>query len=97
MEMLCFAVYDQAAHAYMEPFFAPTVELAIRGFRHAVNKPGHPFNDYPEEYTLFLLGSFSQQTGELVGKAPQHISVGVQVVDTGPQLVEPQPQGGNEE
>lgn len=75
--MLCvFAVYDAAAGAYMEPFCAPTAEMAIRGFREACNAKGKPFNTFPEDFTLFQLGEFDQSTGKLLGLTAPH-SLGV--------------------
>lgn len=60
-----FTVFDSAAKAFLTPFFAPTVESAIRSFREIVNKEGHQFNRFPEDYTLFHVGEFDQVTGLL--------------------------------
>jgi len=71
-----FSIWDSAAQRYLEPFFAPTIEYAIRQFRQAVNKPDHQFNLYPEDYTLFHVGSFDQEEGQLQPLATPH-SLGV--------------------
>lgn len=60
-----FSVLDNAAGRFLDPFVAPTVEVALRGFRHVVNKPGHQFNDFPEDYALFLVGEFDAQLGTM--------------------------------
>lgn len=65
LKLLAFSVFDSAAKAYLPPFFAPTVEVAIRRFRATVNDPS-PENQiakYPEDYTLFHCGEFDQGTG----------------------------------
>lgn len=66
MRTLVFTVFDSAAKRYLEPFFAPTVEVALRMFRTIVNTPEHQFSKYPEDYTLFVIGEFDQETAELV-------------------------------
>lgn len=73
-----FSVYDAAAEAFLEPFFAPTIEFALRSFRQAVNTEGHQFNKFPEDYTLFHLGEFQSDSGHIVSNNTPH-SLGVAV------------------
>ncbi len=72
-----FTVHDSAAGAFLDPFVAPSMEFAIREFRTIVNKEGHQFNLYPSDYTLFHIGTFDLETGQLSGSDP--ISLGVVV------------------
>lgn len=65
MEKHLFTVYDSAAGAYLDPFVAPSPEFAIREFKRAVNDEGHQFNRFPEDYTLFLMGTFDPMNGNL--------------------------------
>lgn len=81
MEMHIFTVYDSAAGAYLEPFFAPSIEFAIRGFREAVNKEGHQFAKFPEDYTLFHVGMFDQKSGEIESGSPTSLGVAVTFVE----------------
>ena len=59
-----YTVYDEAAEAYLTPFFVPTLKLAIRAFTDCINSPDHQFGKHPHDYTLFYLGSYDPQTGE---------------------------------
>ena len=81
MEQHIFTVYDSAAGAYLEPFFAPSVEAAIRNFRYAVNKEGHTFNTFPDDYTLFYIGTFEQQSGVLNPQVPSSLGVAITFLD----------------
>lgn len=63
MILKIFSVYDNAAGAYLQPFFAPTVGLAVRSFSDAVNDPKHQFNTHVHDYTLYLLGEFNDSDG----------------------------------
>lgn len=76
-----FSVYDSAADAYLDPFVAPTLEFAIREFRRIVNKEGHQFNEFPEDYTLFHLGTFDGESGEIVPQSPRSLGVAIQFMD----------------
>lgn len=72
-----FSVYDSAAHRYLDPFTAPTVDVAIRHFKHAVNSDGHQFNQFPQDYTLFHCGEFDPETGKLVPCEPHSLGVAI--------------------
>lgn len=65
MERGIFTVFDSAAGGFLDPFTAPTIEVAIRGFRELVNTQDHQFNRFPEDYTLFQLGTFNVETGQV--------------------------------
>jgi len=83
-----FTVYDSAAKRYLEPFFAETVEVACRMFRALVNKEGHQFCRFPEDYVLFHIGVYSTESGELEGlSAPHSLGVALTFVAR-PQLME---------
>jgi len=69
-----FSVYDAKAGAYLRPFFADTVGLALRVFGDAVAEEGQPFALHPEDYTLFHLGQFDQVEGGVVGEAPRALA-----------------------
>lgn len=80
MKQLMFAVFDQAAGLYLQPFFAQTVEVALRRFRQTVNAvhEDNPIANFPEDYTLFHIGEFDQETG-LPTPLPTPHSLGVAI------------------
>ncbi len=69
-----FAVLDMAARRYIDPFNAPTIEFAIRGFREACESDGHQFGKFPEDYVLYHVGEWNAELGELVGIVPTKIA-----------------------
>lgn len=77
-----FTVYDEAADAYLPPFFASTLGLAVRSFTEAANDPSTSFNKYPGSFTLFEIGVFDDSTGNVtplkahktVGKASDFLA-----------------------
>lgn len=70
MKLMMFSLFDAAAEAYMQPFFAQTRGQAIRSFGDLVNEVGSHVNKHPDDYTLFVVGVFDQQSGEVVHQTP---------------------------
>jgi len=65
MKLKIFAVYDEAAAAYLPPFFLPQVKMAQRAFGDCANDPKHQFGANPADYTLFELGEYDDWDGEI--------------------------------
>lgn len=57
-----FSVRDNAAEAYLQPFFSVNRATALRALREAVRDVSHTFAKYPSQYGLFYLGTFDDQT-----------------------------------
>jgi len=60
-----FSIYDLKAQAFYQPFFFDTIGQAKRIIHDFVQEDGHPFNKHPHDYTLFNLGTFNDNTGEI--------------------------------
>lgn len=59
------AVRDRQITAFLRPFTAQSRGQAIRSFRDEVNRDGSELNSHPEDYELYELGTFDEQTGNL--------------------------------
>lgn len=68
-----FAVFDKKAVSYLQPFYFPQKGQAIRSFEDAVNDPQTSFNKHPEDYSLFKLGEFDDQSGIIKSSNPEFI------------------------
>lgn len=63
MELKIFTVYDSKTEAYMPPFFMQSTGQAMRSFEDTINhEKEHVFGKHPEDFTLFELGKFDDQT-----------------------------------
>lgn len=60
-----FAVYDDKAKAFINPFFLPEIGIAVREFGNCANNPDHAFCRNPGDYTLFHLGSFDTESAKI--------------------------------
>lgn len=83
MKIECFSVYDSAAGAFLEPFFSRTPETAIRAFRATVNSGQNDISSFPEDYTLFHIGTFDQETAEFSTFTPHSLGVAIMFLDSG--------------
>lgn len=76
-----FTVFDTAAGMFLEPFVAPSIEFAIRGFRQAVNTPEHQFNVFPEDYTLYHIGEFDPTSGRVLPSDPKSLGIAITFIN----------------
>lgn len=60
-----FAIYDNKAEAFMQPFFASTVGLALRIFADNVANPDSIMNKNPNDFVIYEIGQWDEQTGEV--------------------------------
>ena len=58
-----YAIYDNKAKAFMQPFTTQNAELAIRTFKEHVNNPESIFHRHPNDFCLYEVGTFDDQTG----------------------------------
>ncbi len=65
MNKQIFSVFDACARRYLRPFFADSIEEAIRSFRAICNEQEHQFHQHRMDYSLFHLGHFDFETGRV--------------------------------
>jgi len=71
------AVKDRAVNAYNRPFYVPTIGAAVRSFTDEVNRKESEMQAHPEDYDLYDLGTFDDETGTFLspeGGIPRVIS-----------------------
>lgn len=77
-----FSIYDQKAAAYLPPFVLPRAEMAQRSFETAINSDTHQFGEHPEDYTLFELGIWDDETAQFQLGTANSLGNGVEYVRT---------------
>jgi len=65
MQLEIVSVYDVKADTYATPVFVPSQLVAQRSFSDVVNHKDSPINKHPEDYRLFMLGFFDDESGEV--------------------------------
>lgn len=62
----CYCVLDKKSLVFNTPYFLINDDVAIRQFHSVVNNPESMVNKYPEDYTLYKVGSFDMLKGRIV-------------------------------
>lgn len=65
MKTKMFTVYDSKAQAYMMPFFMNSRGEALRAWQDLCNDEKTQFGKHPEDFTLFEIGEYDQETGKI--------------------------------
>ncbi len=76
--MQIFTIRDSKAEAYLQPFYAMNVGLAVRMITESAQDQGTMLYKYPSDFELFSIGSFDEHTGIITGSP--HVSIG-KIVD----------------
>ncbi|AXH74860.1 MAG: nonstructural protein [Microviridae sp.] len=63
MQKRLFSIYDSKAKVFSAPFTSINSATAIRDFQRAACDPSSDICNFPEDYTLFEMASFDDNTG----------------------------------
>jgi hypothetical protein len=74
------AIHDRALDAYQQPFLVRAIGEAIRAFQDAINKPESPMYAHPDDYDLYMIGTYNDESAKITQAAePQQIAIGKQL------------------
>ena len=76
METIMYTVYDSKGKVFQRPKYARNETDVRRAVEHIVNTQaeGNLLNEYPEDFEVYSLGTFDDQTGKFtLPSAPVHI------------------------
>ena len=81
MRLKAFSIRDAKAEVFNTPFFQKTHGEAERSFRTGINDQTTSLNKYPEDFDLYYIGEYDDQSGcFIVLDTPQHMVKGVSVL-----------------
>ncbi len=89
MQQNMYVVFDVKAGAYLQPWFLLRDAMAVRAFGDCCNDAEHNFGRHPEDFTLFVIGSFDDQKAVIDWHAPRSLGNGIEFVvvdDSQPDL-----------
>lgn len=84
MKLKVFTVRDSKSETFNVPFFAKTVGEATRNLTETMRDERTLINKYPEDYSLWMLGDYDDQTGTLDAHPPTHVINAIQLRDERP-------------
>ena len=65
MKLYVFTIFDSAAGAYLRPFLLRSNGEAMRTFQNECMNADSPLSQHPEDYSLYRIGSYDDNKGEL--------------------------------
>jgi len=68
--MEVYSCRDSKVEAFLPPFYARRRGEALRAFKSAVGSEGHDFSKYKEDYALYFLGTFNDESGVFESMVP---------------------------
>lgn len=74
MKKMIFSVFDNKASVYCIPFYQENLGTAIRSFAAALKDQNSLMAQFPEDYGLYQIGVFDDQTGEITAQVPLHVA-----------------------
>lgn len=76
-----YTIKDEKSCIYNTPFYADNVTDAVRTFTVTAENPKSAINKWPQEFSLYFVGTYNQQTGIVSQpKLPEHICSAVSVL-----------------
>lgn len=80
MKLKVFSIYDAKAEIFNTPFFNKTIGEAERNFEQLVNDGKSTVYLYPEDFDLYHLGDYDDNSGKLAtGETPVHLIKAIQL------------------
>ena len=75
MKLQMFSIYDTVSKLYARPFFDINESTAKRNLRAAINDPKSGLSENINDYRLYLIGEFDDQSGSftLADHSPAYI------------------------
>ena len=75
-----YAIYDEKLEAYNRPFFLISDGVAIRAFQDEINNKESELSKHPEDYDLYKIGEYNEETGNITPNEPVLIGTGKALV-----------------
>jgi len=80
MQLKIFTIRDSKGEVYNTPFFQKSHGEAERSFRELVNDEKSMVSKYPDDFDLYFVGEYNDQTGTISSlETPQHVVKAVNV------------------
>lgn len=76
-----YTILDAKAKSYAPPFLMHNDPMAIRAFSNYVNDPGSRIGENPEDYNLYAIGYFDDQSADITPCEPTMVAQGILLVD----------------
>lgn len=67
-----YSIRDNRTEAFLRPFFLQNDSVLDRAMIDAVNDPQSQLHQHPQDFAVYDLGEFDEQTGQITQCPPTH-------------------------
>jgi len=71
------AIKDAKVGAFSKPVAVPTAAAGVRAFADAVNDPSTEYAKHPEDYSVWHIGDFNDNTGQFISVKHSELALAV--------------------
>lgn len=68
-----YAIRDTKINAYARPFFLQNESILERSIQDALSDPEQTITKHPEDFAVFHLGEYEEETGKITAIPPEHL------------------------
>lgn len=94
MKLFMYSVFDRCSGVYDRPFPSRSDAEAIRSFTDIACDTDHPIGKHPGDFTMFRVGTWDDNTGNLDCNAPEKVINGLEAVASRENVAEFPSAGG---
>lgn len=88
MKLSVYSIFDNAAGAFMQPFFMVNDGMAVRAFSDTANTADSSIKAHPDQFSLYRVGTWNDASGYLEPEDPPiRVIHGFEVVERNQQTV----------
>lgn len=80
MRLNIYCIHDSCAAIYQRPFFAQSDGEAMRSFGDIASDTEHPIGKHPEHYSIWRLGTYSQDKAEITLESRECLGQAIDLV-----------------
>ncbi len=80
MKVQLYAIFDMCSGAYEKPFFSTADDLVRREFLNAATAADTPIAQHPKDYSLWRLGNFDDNTGEVKNENNECLCTALEII-----------------
>lgn len=83
MKLNMYSIFDAASGLYSRPFFTQADAEAKRSFTDIAQDAEHPIGKHPDDYTLFRIGMFDDNTGKITDELNETMCTALEQISLG--------------
>lgn len=80
MQAIIYTIRDTKSEGFTRPSFFVTEEMAVRSFSFAVDGGDQAMTDFPDDYTLYRIGVWNDETGMIEGHDVNRVITGIEAL-----------------